>query len=119
MKEEVDRKSAIYKELKLPLLILGLLSVPDTVRTGHKGMMLIHLKELMADAELYSWEPIQSYHTVWLQYLENGRAAWSGYKLKMEFRRSLVWHSGASRTKIKLQPRNSQGKNSAHCTPVS
>ena len=48
-----DRRPAIYEELTLLLFISGYLSEWDTINTGQKGMMLKHLKELMADAELY------------------------------------------------------------------
>ena len=35
-----------------------------------KPFMLQHLQMLMEDIELYSWEPIEAYHAVWLHQLE-------------------------------------------------
>ena len=33
------------------------------------------LQELMEDMKLYGWKSIQSFHAVWLQQLEQGKAA--------------------------------------------
>ena len=40
----------------------GYLSVVDTVKMGVKRVMLKHLKELMANASTYGWEPVRAYH---------------------------------------------------------
>ena len=32
-----------------------------------RALMLAYLVELMADAELYGWEAVQAFHTVWLE----------------------------------------------------
>ena len=58
----------------------------------------------MADTELYGWNLIRAYHTVWAQQLKNGRAEWADYEVKMEIRKSLVWHSAGHGTKVKQQP---------------
>ena len=63
--------------------------------------MLKHLKELMAHTNLYSWEAIRAYHAVLLQQLENGTADWTNMEVKMEFRRSLVWHPVIHGSKVK------------------
>ena len=65
----------------------------DTVKAGEKHVVLIHLKELMADASMYGWRPVLAYYGVWLQKLQNGRAEWHNAELKIEFRRALVWNS--------------------------
>ena len=64
-------------------------------------MMLKHLKELIVDIEHYGWEPIRAYHAVWLQHLKNGMAECADYEVKVEFRRSLVWHLVSHDTKVK------------------
>ena len=63
----------------------------DTVKSVERQVMLNHLKELMADASIYGWEPVRAYHGVWLQQLENRRAEWHNTEFKLEFRRALVW----------------------------
>ena len=65
---------AVYKQLSMPLFISGYIAIRDTVKSELKEIMLKHLWDLMADAATYGWEPIQAYHVVWLQQLENGRA---------------------------------------------
>ena len=44
----------------------------ETVKPALKPIMTNHLKELMADAEVYSWAPFRAYHVVWLQQNQNG-----------------------------------------------
>ena len=81
-----------YELISLPQFVTGYLSVLDTVKSGEMQVMVKHLKELMSDASMYGWKPVRSYHWVWLQQLENGRAEWQDTDLKLEFRRALVWN---------------------------
>ena len=37
-----------------------------------KPIIAHHLQELMTDTELYAWERVRAYHTVWLQQVQNG-----------------------------------------------
>ena len=39
----------------------------DPQKPDIKALMLVHLAELMVDAELYGWEAIHSFYTIWLQ----------------------------------------------------
>ena len=71
--------------------------------------MLKHLKERMADASTYGWEPVRAYHGVWLQQLENGRDEWHDIELKLEFRHVLVWNS-ARTTTSRSQPSDAPQK---------
>ena len=64
-----------------------------TVNSELKEVMLKYLKELMADATTYGWEPIHAYHVVWLQQIENGSAEWDDTDVKLEFHRDLVWNT--------------------------
>ena len=61
-------------------------------RPQQKEAMLMHHCELMVDATIYSWEPVQAFHAIWLQQLENGHAEWGDEVKKLEFRRALVWN---------------------------
>ena len=60
------------------LLINGYLTVMGEETDFVKGHMLWHLQELMEDAEAYGWRSVKNYHSVWLQQLEQGRAACMG-----------------------------------------
>ena len=42
------------------------------ILSGVKEVVLKYLRELMVDASTYGWEPVLTYHTVWIQQLENG-----------------------------------------------
>ena len=44
---------AVYEELTLPQFVSGYLGILDTVKASQKEVMLKHLRELMADAEIY------------------------------------------------------------------
>ena len=73
----------------------------ETVKPNLKPVMSKHLKELIADMEMYRWALIRAYYQVWLQHIENGQAKWIEAKAKLEFHRVLVWHSTPSTTKNK------------------
>ena len=47
----------------------------------------------MADAEVYGWSALRSFHTLSLQQTENGPAHWSDIE-KLELWRAFVWHAG-------------------------
>ena len=78
---------AMCKQLSVPLFILGYIAILDTVKSMLKEIMFNYLRELMADAATYGWEPIQTYHVVWLQQLENRHAEWEDADIKLEFHR--------------------------------
>ena len=48
--------------------------------------MARHLEELMANGELYGWEPVR----VYLQQVENGQVKWSDTEAKLQFCHALV-----------------------------
>ena len=54
----------MYKQLAMPLLVLGYLAVLDIVKARLKEVMLKHPRELMSDVVTYGWEPVCSYHQV-------------------------------------------------------
>ena len=93
---------AIYEDVSVMLFISMYLVVMETVKPMVKLHMSKHLKELMADAEVYGCNPVRDYHAVWLQQIENGRAKWSNEDAKLEFHRSLVWHTAPPATSDKL-----------------
>ena len=61
----------IYEELSIPLVSMYL-TILDNVKLALKPAVTKHLNELMDEAELYGWEPVQAYHAIWLQQIENG-----------------------------------------------
>ena len=40
-------------------------------------LMAQHLQELMGDTELYGWEFVRAFHTIWLKQLEQQRVTWA------------------------------------------
>ena len=40
-----------------------------------QGYMLVHLRQMFEDVEVYGWKSVHEYYSVWLQLLEQGRAA--------------------------------------------
>ena len=90
-----------YQDLSFNLFVTGYWAVMETVKPNLKPVMIKHLKELIADMEMYRWALIRAYYQVWLQHIENGQAKWIEAKAKLEFHRVLVWHSTPSTTKNK------------------
>lgn len=50
-----------------------------------RPFMANHLVELMMDAELYVWEPVCAFHTVWLQQREHSQVTWADEDAKVKF----------------------------------
>ena len=65
----------------------------ETVKPSLKPIMAKHLKELIADAEIYGWAPVRAYHAVRLQQIENSQAQLLDADVKLQFRRVLVWQA--------------------------
>ena len=55
---------AVYKELSVTLFMSGYLVVMETVKPALKPIFSNHLKQLMANAEVYGWAAARAYHTI-------------------------------------------------------
>ena len=58
--------------------------------------MAEHLKDLMADAEMYGWEKTCAFHGVWMNQIEQGQCTWLDDEEKLNFRWALVWNESIS-----------------------
>ena len=58
-----------------------------------KASMLLHLQELMEDADTYGWEAVRIYHAAWLQFLEQGCVSCGDEDKKLKLYRALVWQT--------------------------
>ena len=67
-------KLAEYDLLTVPLFVSGYLVVMLTEKAYVWHIIMQHLHGLMANAELYGWEPIRAIY--WLQQLDQGRVTW-------------------------------------------
>ena len=76
----------------LPMFIQEYLNILEAKKLQKKDSTLKHLSELMADAAIYGWESLRSFHAVLLQQLGNGCTDWGDEVKKLEFRRALVWN---------------------------
>ena len=63
---------AVYEELSVTLFVSRYLAGMETVKAALEPIMAKHLKELMADADVYGWAQVSTYRAVWLQQIENG-----------------------------------------------
>ena len=63
---------AVYDDLSIAMFVNRYLAVMETEKESIKSLDAHHPQELMADMELCVWEPIRTYHAVWLQQVENG-----------------------------------------------
>ena len=56
-----------YDQLIITIFVCGFLMVMATEKESIRPYMLQHLQNLMADVELYGWELIWAFHSIWLQ----------------------------------------------------
>ena len=60
------------EDLSIPLFVKGYLIIMKGEGVAIKDNMATHLEELMTDSELYSWQRVTAYHSVWLNQIEQG-----------------------------------------------
>ena len=97
----------------------------DTEEASIKAKMSAHLKYLMSDTQLYSWEHTRAFHGIWLNQLEQDRCTWFDEEAKLQFHRSIVWHSACtspshptiSRTSPRIRQCRSQASHNAPVKP--
>ena len=77
---------AEYDQLRIPLFVSGYLSVMSVEKGSVRLYTLQHLQDIMADVELYGWEPIRAFHAIWLQQLEQGCVTWADEEVKLKYR---------------------------------
>ena len=62
--ELVAGQQAVYKELSIALFLNSYLAVMETIKLALKPITVKHLKELMADAEVYGWALVRAYDLI-------------------------------------------------------
>ena len=87
-----EGKPAKYETLSISEFISGYIKIMDRQKPDIKNWMSAHLADLMIDSELYRWEANHTFHAMWLQQLEQGRASWEDAELKFSYCQALVWH---------------------------
>ena len=58
-------KPAVYEELFLSLFVKGYLITMKGEEGATKDKMVTNLEDLMEDLELYGWQKLRAYHSVW------------------------------------------------------
>ena len=61
--------------MSILLLVSSYMKVMNAEKPPVKALMGAHLAELMADAELYGWEAVCTFHATWLHQIEQGHAS--------------------------------------------
>ena len=69
-------KSPKYSELTLPEFVSGFCSQLLQGNGDNMRLMVNHLRELMEDAEDFSWDKVRNYHGILLNYMERKRITW-------------------------------------------
>ena len=86
-----------YKDLTVSVFVRGYLIVLKSVQdTQVKEQMVLHLKELMEDMDVYGWDKVQVFHATWMNQMEQCRCEWTDDDQKVKLRRALVWHAAMS-----------------------
>ena len=83
-------KTLVYEDISLALFSNGYLSVVAEETPVTQGHMLVHLRQIFEDVEVYGWKLVCEYHAAWLQLLEQGRVAWRDEQKWGELRRLMV-----------------------------
>ena len=91
-----EGKPAAYQDISVPLFVQGYLIIINTQDSSVKRKMGDHLKDLMADAEMYRWEKMRAFHGVWMNQIEQGWCTWQDDEEKLKFRWALVWYASIS-----------------------
>ena len=68
-------KALVYDEISMLCFIQGYLITrnrEEAIRT----QLSAHLKDLLADSELYGWDKVHAYHAVWLNQFKQGHVSW-------------------------------------------
>jgi hypothetical protein len=95
-------KPSKYEELYMPQFVMGYTIVMEEQKAPLRARMAAHLIQLMKDATKYQWEDIRSYHSIWLQHIESGRAKWKDAHIAQELRQDFMFNSNkASRAPAK------------------
>lgn len=87
----VAGKPAAYQDISIPLFVEGYLVIMKGEEGAIRQRMASHLKELMSDAEVYGWEHTRTFHSVWLNQLEQGRCTWM-MRRSLGFAGHLLFH---------------------------
>ena len=67
-----------YEEMTLAQLVSGELEIILGMKLGSNTAVhrLSHLQDIVTDAQLYPWDRVRKYHSIILQYLEQGILEW-------------------------------------------
>ena len=68
------------------------MTVMDMEPECTRKYMWVHLRDHMKDAQRFGWSSVRTFHGVWPQHIEQGRATWGDEVTHLELRRSLVWY---------------------------
>ena len=79
---------AEYDQLSITIFVSGFLMVMILEKQSVRPYMLQHLQDLMADADLYGWEPIRAFHAIWFQQLEQSHVTWDNEEVKLKYQRA-------------------------------
>ena len=77
-------KTTVYEDISLALFSNGYLSVVSEETPSIQGYMLIHLRQIFEDVDVYGLRLVCEYHAARLQLLEQGRAEWSDEQKRSE-----------------------------------
>jgi hypothetical protein len=88
-----DNSAAEYIKLTMPQFVLGFLTVSTDCPPPEKLLREEVLKEIMIDADKYTWELVRSAHKIFLQQIESGRLHWHDDAGRQAIRSSHVWHA--------------------------
>ena len=65
-----------YESMSSLAFVEGYMTIMDMQPKCARKHMWVHLRDLMQDAQCFGWSSVRTFHGVWLQHIEQGRATW-------------------------------------------
>ena len=82
--------------------VKGYMTIMDMQPDPIRKHMWAHLRDLMHDGQYFGWPTVRTFHAVWLQHIEQGRATWGDEVTCIDLHISLVWHKLAPSSQTHL-----------------
>ena len=95
-----EGKPSEYESMWSLAFVEGYMTIMDMHPYPIRKHMWAHPRDLMHDGQHFGWPIVRTFHAVWLQHIEQGRATWCDEVTRIDLRRSLVWHKLAPSSQL-------------------
>ena len=79
-----------YESMCSFAFVQGYMTIMDIQPDPIRKHVWAHLRDLMHNGQHVKWPTVRTFHSVWLQRIEQGRATWGDEVTHIDLRRSIV-----------------------------